>query len=82
MNAVVFIHETVNAVLQPLVALFADQWTTRVAKTDALAACRTGAHLVTRHGVAPLGSAGLKRKRRYHGLPQDVVASRVYVCEH
>jgi len=82
MSAVFVISPAGNAILQPRVALIADQWTTRVARTDALASRRTGAQHVARDASAPLGSAVLKRKRRYHGLPQDVVASRVYVCEH
>jgi len=83
LNAVVLtIHEAVNAILQPLVALFADHWTTRVATTDALAFLRTGAQHVSRQNFIPLRLTVRVGKRPYRGLSQNVVISRVYAYEH
>ena len=71
-DAVIFVHKADNAILQPLFALFVDQWTTRVTITEALAGLRTGAQHVLRHPIAivPLRLAELEGNCSYHGLPQ------------
>ena len=79
--------EADNAVLQPRVALFADQRTTGVALTCVLAALHVpGTQHVLRQlyrlsGTQILGLTDLVGNYRNNGLPEDAVISRLYICK-
>ena len=73
--------EADDAILQPLVALFADQRTTRVAATGSFATHRARAQHVARQPVAPRAVAGRERNYVYDDLPQDAVVSSVYISK-